>query len=189
MAFYKCPRCDSWVASHMSECPSCKLSIDDVIISSSTTVGEEINVEKDGQKNTCNLCNRESISYHVNSDIGNLCKACLKKELMKIKISTTSNLEGYRIIDYIDIESVEIVIGTGFFSELTSDISDFFGARSTAFEEKMQKAKRLAFDKLKLVALERKGNAVIGIDIDYTEFNSNKIGVIVNGTIVKIEKN
>jgi len=30
------------------------------------------------------------------------------------------------------------------------------------------------------------GNAVIGVDIDYTEFSGNKTGVVINGTIVKL---
>ncbi len=89
---------------------------------------------------------------------------------------------------YIDIESVEIVIGTGFFSEFSGEIADFFGARSSDFEQKLQKAKKTAFERLKYLAFERGGNAVIGIDIDYTEFSGNRIGVVANWTIVYIEK-
>jgi uncharacterized protein YbjQ (UPF0145 family) len=50
------------------------------------------------------------------------------------------------------IESVEIVIGTGMFSEMSSGIDDFFGMRSTAFEQKLAKAKDTAFKKLKLIS-------------------------------------
>ena len=105
----------------------------------------------------------------------------------KIQMTTTINIDGYKVKRYIDIESVEIVIGTGIFSEFGGEISDFFGARSTAFERKLQKAKETAFKKLKYKAFEKGGNAVIGIDIDYTEFSGNRIGLIVNGTIVEIE--
>lgn len=61
-------------------------------------------------------------------------------------------LGGLETLQNIDIESVEIVIGTTVFSEFGGDVSDFFGARSTAFEQKLQKAKRLALDKLKVAA-------------------------------------
>jgi uncharacterized protein YbjQ (UPF0145 family) len=87
---------------------------------------------------------------------------------------------------YIDIESVEIVAGTGMFSELGGDIADFFGSRSTAFEQKLQHAKKTALNRLRYIAFERGGNAVIGVDLDYTEFSGNRIGLIANGTIVKL---
>lgn len=119
------------------------------------------------------------------------CAVCAQKHLddaiSKIQITTTLNIDGYRVKRYIDIESIEIVIGTGIFSEIGGTISDFFGARSSAFEEKLQKAKETAFKKLKYKAFEKDGNAVIGIDLDYTEFSGNRIGLMVNGTIVEIE--
>jgi len=119
------------------------------------------------------------------------CSKCaeqyVKDGISKIVITTTVNVDGHRVKRYIDIESVEIVIGTGFFSEFTGEISDFFGQRSTAFERKLQNAKKTALNKLKYLAFEKGGNAVIGIDLDYTEFTGNRIGLIANGTIVEIE--
>jgi uncharacterized protein YbjQ (UPF0145 family) len=114
-------------------------------------------------------------------------KQCFDESIEGIFITTTNNIDGYYVIKYIDIESVEIVIGTGVFSEFGGEISDFFGTRSSAFEQKLQKAKRTAFDRLKYLAYEKGGNAVIGIDIDYTEFSGNRIGVVANGTIVFVE--
>jgi uncharacterized protein YbjQ (UPF0145 family) len=76
---------------------------------------------------------------------------------------------------------------TGAFSEFAGDISDFFGARSTEFEQKLKKARKAAITKLRLIGIERGGNAVVGIDLDYTEFSNNRIGVIANGTIVELE--
>ena len=35
--------------------------------------------------------------------------------------------------------------------------------------------------------MKKGGDAVVGIDVDYTEFSGNRIGLIVNGTIVKLE--
>jgi uncharacterized protein YbjQ (UPF0145 family) len=103
-------------------------------------------------------------------------------------MTTTPSLDGYYIKDYLDIESVEIVAGTGMFSEFGGDVADFFGARSTAFEQKLQKAKRTALDKLRYRAFEIGGNAVVGIDLDYTEFSGNRIGLIANGTIVVVAR-
>lgn len=129
-------------------------------------------------------------------DDENYCITCfLKKEqserakfsLDSIILTTTHSIDGYKVKKYIGIESVEIVVGTGLFSEFTSGIDDFLGARSTAFEKKLAKAKETAFKMLKLKTLQKKGNAVLGIDMDYTEFSGNRIGLIVNGTVVFIE--
>lgn len=103
-----------------------------------------------------------------------------------VLITTTNNFEGYRITEYLGVESVEIVIGTGLISEFTSSISDFFGKRSTDFERKLKEAKKTAFEYLKESAKKKGGNAVVGLDIDYVQFTENRIGIVVNGTIVKI---
>jgi len=119
------------------------------------------------------------------------CSSCaeeFKNELFKkIILTTTPSVDGYRVKRYIDIESVEIVIGSGMFMEISGEVSDFFGMRSTAFEKRLQEGKKTAFGKLKYRAFERDGNAVIGIDIDYTEFSGNRIGIVVNGTVVELE--
>lgn len=130
-----------------------------------------------------------------------LCFDCHKTLLLKIKeekdrsiarskseviLTTTHNIDGFRVQKYIDIESIEIVIGTGVFMEITTSIEDFFGARSSGFEKKMADAKKAAMDLLRLAAVQKNGNAVIGIDLDYTEFSGNRIGLTLNGTIVEI---
>lgn len=105
-----------------------------------------------------------------------------------IPITTTPTLEGYRVSKYVGIESVEVVIGTGPFTEFGAGVADFFGQRSTGFELKLQQAKQAALQKLRFLALRQGGNAVIGVDLDYTEFSGNRIGVVANGTIVEVEK-
>jgi uncharacterized protein YbjQ (UPF0145 family)/DNA-directed RNA polymerase subunit RPC12/RpoP len=133
----------------------------------------------------------------------NLCPECQSKELQRqdaqakreteikklaesVIVTTTPSIDGHRVTNYLGIESVEIVIGTGFFSELSGDVSDFFGQRSKGFEGKLQEAKRVAFNILKTRAAGKGANAVIGIDLDYTEFSGNRIGLILNGTLVRV---
>jgi uncharacterized protein YbjQ (UPF0145 family) len=104
----------------------------------------------------------------------------------KILVTTTPKVDGYYVAKYIGIESVEFVIGTGIFSEVTSDIADIFGRRSSAFEKKLQIAKQTAMNALKYIAAEQGANAVIGIDLDYTEFSGNRVALIINGTLVRL---
>jgi uncharacterized protein YbjQ (UPF0145 family) len=105
----------------------------------------------------------------------------------ELPITTTDSIDGYRVVRYIGIESVEYVIGTGVFSEIASGLADLVGSRSTGFEHKLQDAKNEALAALKYRAAERGGNAVIGIDLDFTEFSGNRVALIANGTVVVIE--
>jgi uncharacterized protein YbjQ (UPF0145 family) len=111
-------------------------------------------------------------------------KELLRKRAESVMITTTHNIDGWKVEKYLGIESVECVIGTGMFSEITTDVQDFLGMRSTAFEKKLQSAKASTFEAIKVLAAQKGGNAIIGIDIDYTEFSGNRIGLIVNGTVV-----
>ena len=145
---------------------------------------------------TCEVCQKKGgLLKELNfQEIGghSYCNPCAEDYVSKAKagvtVTTTGNLDGYKIDQYIDIESVEIVIGTGVFSEIGGEISDFIGARSGKFEQKLQQGKRTALDLLKYRAFEKNGNAVVAIDLDYTEFSGNRIGLIVNGTVVRVSK-
>lgn len=103
-------------------------------------------------------------------------------------ITTGYNFEGYDIVKYLDVLSASVVIGTGMFSSANASIADFFGTRSDSYERKLQNAKNDAIEELKKQTTSRGGNAIIGIDIDYTTFGSDIIGVIANGTAVKIKE-
>ena len=43
-------------------------------------------------------------------------------------------------------------------------------------------------DALKYVAASNGANAVVGVDLDFIEFAGNRIGVILNGTLVLAER-
>jgi uncharacterized protein YbjQ (UPF0145 family) len=112
----------------------------------------------------------------------------LRQLAKSVVLTTTHNIDGHRVLKYLGIESVEFVIGTGVFSEITTEVEDFFGQRSSAFEKKLQAAKKAAFETLTMLAAEKGANAVVGIDVDYTEFSGNRVGLVVNGTLVEIER-
>lgn len=98
------------------------------------------------------------------------------------------NFEGYDIVSYIGHESAQVVLGTGIFSSLDVSLSDFLGSRSNSYENKLASAEKEAKEILIEKARNLGGNAIIGIDVDYTTFTKDVIGIIVGGTIVKIEK-
>lgn len=105
----------------------------------------------------------------------------------RVVVTTTPGIDGHRVRKYLGIESVEYVIGTGIFSEVTGSVADVFGARSTAFETKLQAAKQQAMDLLRFRAAEKGANAVVAVDLDYAEFSGNRVALIINGTLVAVE--
>lgn len=105
-----------------------------------------------------------------------------------ILLNTGYNYEGYNIVEYCGIVSAEAVLGTGIFSELSLSINDFFGTTSNSYQSKFALAKETATNNLKMVAVDKGANAIIGIDFDILTLTNNAIVVSANGTAVKIEK-
>ena len=128
----------------------------------------------------CDRCRRKAYAQRNEE------KERIRALAARVIVTSTNNIDGHIVRRYLGIESVECVIGTGMFAEITTEIRDFFGLRSTAFERKLQDAKAAAFDALKLLAAEKGANAIVGVDLDYTEFSGNRIGLIVNGTLVRV---
>ena len=111
----------------------------------------------------------------------------VQRRINSILITATNSIEGHRIVKYLGVDTAEVVFGTGIFSEFTTDLQDLFGQRSTAFETKLNKAKQFTFQKIKLAAAKKGANAIVALDLDYTEFSGNRIGVIASGSFVIID--
>ncbi|MDY0126096.1 MAG: heavy metal-binding domain-containing protein [Anaerolineaceae bacterium] len=186
----KCPYCNNEIDEFLKKCPVCNRSLVSAPISPTISPNKprhdsfnpEYHIE---YREKCSICGKTA---EVTVQHKKYCRQCLQPLLKEIIVTTTHSVEGYEITDYIDIESAEVVIGTGFVSEWITDIQDTFGGRSTLFEQKLAEAKSLTLSKIKHAALLKGGNAVVGMDVDYTEFTGNRIGVIISGTVVKIAK-
>jgi len=101
-------------------------------------------------------------------------------------LTTGNSVEGFRIVEYLGIDGVELIFGTGLLSESLTEVVDVFGGRSKMFESKLRDGRQQALQMLKILAVERGANAIIGIDFDYSQFSSNRTAIIVTGTFVRI---
>ena len=108
--------------------------------------------------------------------------------LKKIMLTSGFDFEGYEIVEYLGFMSNEFALGTGFLSEFGAAFADLVGTNSNMFSNKLEEAKDQALAGLIEKAKAVEANAIIGVDIDYNMFSGNIIGVIANGTIVKIRK-
>ncbi|MCD8011888.1 MAG: YbjQ family protein [Lachnospiraceae bacterium] len=103
-------------------------------------------------------------------------------------VTSGYNFEGYSIVEYFGVFSGECALGTGFLSSLGAGFADFFGSNSSMYSGKLRDAKEFALKQLYDSVRRAGGNAIIGLDIDYTTFSADIMGVIANGTAVKIIK-
>lgn len=104
-------------------------------------------------------------------------------------LSTTGyELSGYKIIKYIKVISAETVLGTGFLSEFTASISDFFGVENNKFADKLDDAREASIIKIAEKADKLGANALIGMNFNYVNFSGNIIGVVINATAVYVEE-
>ena len=89
----------------------------------------------------------------------------------------------YRLIEILSFQST---LGTGLFSEIGSEISNYLGTEAGMFNTKMQRSVEKCKDQLRLLALEVGANAVIGADFSFSTNSRDATTVAVQGTAVYI---
>lgn len=103
-------------------------------------------------------------------------------------LSTTSMLDGVRVVRYLGIVSGEAILGANVFKDLFAGIRDIVGGRSAAYERELRRAKEIATQEMVQQALSLGANGVIGIDLDYeTVSNGSMLMVSASGTAVVVE--
>lgn len=104
-------------------------------------------------------------------------------------MTTTPSVEGRHIVKYYGVVTGETIIGANVFRDFMAGVKDFFGGRSSAYEEVLQKAKDTALEEMARYAESLGANAVIGIDLDYETVGASgsMLMVVCSGTAVRIE--
>ncbi|MDJ0808019.1 MAG: heavy metal-binding domain-containing protein [Gammaproteobacteria bacterium] len=103
--------------------------------------------------------------------------------------STTPNIQGKEIKQYHGVVTGEAILGANIFKDIFASIRDIVGGRSAAYEQELQKARKLAFEEMSQQASELGANAIVGIDIDYETVGAQggMLMVSVSGTAVTIK--
>jgi uncharacterized protein YbjQ (UPF0145 family) len=105
-------------------------------------------------------------------------------------LSTTTQLEGYKITEYKGIVTGETILGANFFKDILASLTDVFGGRSGAYESSLNEAREIAMKEMQEKASNLGANGIIGIDIDYETIGKDGGGMLMvacSGTAVKIE--
>ena len=103
-------------------------------------------------------------------------------------LSTTNNVDGKPVKDYLGIVTGETIIGANIVKDVFASIRDIVGGRSSSYEKVLREAKNTALKEMTENAEKLNADAVIGIDLDY-ETVGNRGGMLMvtaSGTAVNL---
>lgn len=112
-------------------------------------------------------------------------------ELAKDLIVTTEfSMAEYRVTQRIEVITAECVFGMNLFKDFFAGIRDIFGGRSSSSQKVLRDARRTCLTELRREALIVGANAIVGVDLDYSEISGDgksMLFVVVSGTAVTVE--
>ena len=97
-------------------------------------------------------------------------------------VTTTYNVEGRQISEYIRVVAGETVSGINMFRDLAAGFRNIVGGRSQAYEEEMINARENALEEMVQRAIELGAEGVVGVDIDYVTMGSDNGMMMVSAT-------
>ena len=104
-------------------------------------------------------------------------------------ILTTAYVVSNREIDHeIEVITSECVYGMNLFRDAFAGVRNIFGGRSKATQKILNDLRETCLYELKALAYEKGADAVIAIDLDYSEFSGGMLFLVASGTAVKLKK-
>jgi uncharacterized protein YbjQ (UPF0145 family) len=102
--------------------------------------------------------------------------------------TTTNNIEGKPVQQYLGVISSEAIIGANIFKDLFAGIRDIVGGRSATYEKVIEEARSNAMAELVQKGESIGANAIIGIDLDFETVGNggSMLMVIATGTAVRV---
>ncbi len=88
-----------------------------------------------------------------------------------ILVTTTSNVDGLEVKQYLKPISAHIVAGTNLFSDFFASFSDVFGGRSQTYQKQLTSLYTEAIERLRTAAYEIGANCIIGLHVDLDEIS------------------
>ena len=103
-------------------------------------------------------------------------------------ITTGTNFEGYKIVNYLNVLNTEMVLNIGMFSELGGEICDISGKTNNIVAQKISDAKEEVLELLKNKASENGANGLLGVEFAVINLIENMLVISATGTAVRLQK-
>lgn len=103
-------------------------------------------------------------------------------------ITTTDQVEGRRVVDYLGVVTGEAIIGVNVFRDFFAGIRDIVGGRSGGYQNALKDAREHAMADLQDAAKRLGADAVVAVDLDYEVLGKENgmLMVSINGTAVRL---
>ena len=104
-------------------------------------------------------------------------------------ITTTPEVAGREIENYLGLVVGEAIMGVNVFRDIFASIRNIVGGRAGGYEASLAEGRRTAMTELEAHAVHLGGNAIVGVDIDYEVLGSSggsMLLISVSGTAVKL---
>jgi uncharacterized protein YbjQ (UPF0145 family) len=148
---------------------------------------------------TCLACGKATYAIDPRVGLCNECEANLGDETSARQadleaaagiILTTETAHNLPVTDRLGIISAECVIGMHLFKDIAAAFRDTFGGRSQSMQDVLRDARVSALEELRREAFELGADAVVGVDLDYSEISGggkSMLFLVATGTAVKLQ--
>ncbi|WP_083638828.1 YbjQ family protein [Rhizobium oryziradicis] len=145
------------------------------------------------------ICKNCGTSYYLGSPDGfcgeceDTMKAAQKKTHVETIILTTSiDIPNRKIDRVVSIVANEVAIGLNIFKDIANNWRGFIGGRSSTSEKALKEARNACLEGLKHEAAEAGANAVIAVNVNYSQISTTGSGDILfiaaTGTAVVLQE-
>ena len=113
----------------------------------------------------------------------------LGQVIASMPVSTTAAIPGREVVAALDVVSAECAYGMNILKDFFTGVTDKVGGRSGSTQGILRDARRTAMLELRAEAFRLGGDAVVGVDLDYSEFSGggkSMLFVVASGTAVKL---
>ncbi len=107
----------------------------------------------------------------------------------RLILTTETSAHDLVIAERLGVVAAECVFGMHLFKDLFAEMRDLFGGRSEAVQNTLKDARKVALEELRSEAADLGADAVIGVDLDYSEISGggkSMLFLVASGTAVKL---
>ncbi|MDG2459985.1 MAG: YbjQ family protein [Luminiphilus sp.] len=108
----------------------------------------------------------------------------------RIVLTTTATVPNRETKEVVNIITAEVAVGMNIFKDIFSAVRDVVGGRAGAVQDTLRDLRNQALEELREEAARVGADAVVGVDLDYSEFSGggrSMLFIVANGTAVKLK--
>lgn len=181
--------------SELEKCPHCGSKFKGLFASGLPVKQEMVDFINshfsDNKETYCTNC-AERLGVKIVEEVSDIKKSLVSKineiiDFMPIITSIAPDKWDYDVLNMVETQTTS---GTGVLTDLSRGINDLLGTTSNTSNSKIEKATNRCKRALKMNALKLGGNAIMAVDIDYSEVgsgSSNMLMVCMAGTAINVK--